>query len=116
MLNMKLTKDEIIEYRQKKAFVKRLGEVCKDFDLRVLKSELDVFFDSKGCLREFMVVTYKGGAIAVRDCAINSNLANLCEFTKLMHGGYYEEVQPYKDLKEEGFIAIPTLKEEGENN
>jgi hypothetical protein len=33
-----------------------------------------------------------------------------------MHGGYYEEVQPYKDLKEEGFTEIPELEEEGENN
>lgn len=47
---------------------------------------------------EFVVVTYRGGAIAVRNVHMNSHSAILMDIAKLADGGYYKEVEGYKKL------------------
>ena len=51
---------------------------------------------------EVIVVTYKGGAIAVRTVVSDSNSAILEEIGKLAHGGYYCEVKRYREMVESG--------------
>ena len=93
------------EFEQKKAFIAEFNKALQTISTSIEKVELEeinykpeksdrVFTD------EYLVVTYKGGAIAVRNCSCNSNLANIEAFTKLMYGGYYDEVAEYRQLKE----------------
>ena len=45
---------------------------------------------------EFLIVNYVGGAKAVRNCTGNSLSAILREFSRLVDGHYYEELDYYK--------------------
>lgn len=49
--------------------------------------------------QEYLVVTYFGGGIAVRNCNINSHSAILRELGKLLDGGYYDEVKGYLECQ-----------------
>ena len=44
---------------------------------------------------------FRGGAISVRNANMNSLTANLSELTRLLDGGYYDEVKEYLRLKNE---------------
>jgi len=50
-------------------------------------------------IKEYLVVHYRGGAIAVRNVSANSIAAIMGDFNKLMYGGYYEEVDTYKEFQ-----------------
>lgn len=54
----------------------------------------------KGWTYEYVVVTYKGGAIAVRNNNCNSTGATLQAVANLAYGGYYAEVDYYKRMSE----------------
>lgn len=66
---------------------------------------------------EHLVVTYKGGAQAVRNCAGTSCAGILAEIAKLINGGYYDEVEHFRHLmtSDEWAIYEPILNlEEGD--
>ena len=65
----------------------------------VIDMFIDVFVTEDGTRHDYIVVKYIGGAIAVRNCAMNSLSLNLKEAAKLLNGGYYSEVEKYKELK-----------------
>ena len=73
---------------------------------------LDIFNDN-----EYIVVKFVGGAISVRNAAANSHTANIEEVSKMLNGGYYSEVEEYKDLKKKYFkevnksLKTPTIEE-----
>ena len=56
--------------------------------------------------QEFLVVTFDGGAISVRNVNGNSCTANFRELGKLLDGGYYEEVELYKAFESNGFEKV----------
>lgn len=113
-----MKKDEILEYIEKKMYIDELGKVLVRYHKNIVNVKLDIFIDYKGNIQEFLVVTYRGGAMAVRDCAINSNYANYLELGNLIMGGYYDEVDYYHSLKAEENTEIsdllfgPTTKKE----
>lgn len=76
-----------------------VGEVIAKHFPNVDKIELDAF-TSGGYKYEYLVVTFRGGLISVRNAAANSLIANLQELALLLNGGYYREVEKYKKLKE----------------
>ena len=62
-----------------------------DDDFKTLERELGI---KQGDLdKEYLVVTYDGGAIGVRSCNCDSFTAIFEELTKMLDGGYYDEVQ-----------------------
>lgn len=86
---------------EKVAFMEEINKAIKKDRNSIENVKLDVFEHPVYGTQEYLVITFKGGALSVRDCVANSNLANLEEFTKMCFGGYYSEVRHYKQLKEE---------------
>lgn len=56
--------------------------------------------------QEYLVVTFNGGAISVRNINGNSDTANFRELGKLIDGGYYSEVEAYSTMEESGFTKV----------
>lgn len=87
------------EIKEKISFVRSIGNAIGKYRVCVESLDYDVFFDKDGMRREYLVVTYKGGAIAARNCRGNSLFAIFEEITHLFNGGYYDEVSTYQNLK-----------------
>lgn len=49
-------------------------------------------------IREFVVMTYRGGAIAPKTVTANSLSAIMNDIAGLMYGGYYSEVEEYREF------------------
>ena len=60
---------------------------------------LDVF-ETEDEKHTYIVVEFICGAISVRNARGNSITANIEELSKMLNGGYYDEVEYYKNLKE----------------
>ena len=99
MRKYKLTTAELDELSSKKTFVLAISEAIHRHYKPIDSIDYDVFFDKDGNLNEFLVMTYRGGAIAVRNCYGNSKSAIFDEIAKLFNGGYYDEVKDYRELK-----------------
>lgn len=84
--------------KDKKQFVEDLGKVISKHLFGIEKLDYDVF-EINGYIYEYLVVTYRGGAIATRNCRGNSLSAVFEEISKLLDGGYYEEVNDYRNAK-----------------
>lgn len=78
-------------------FIKDLSKVITTYKSGIEKLEYQVFKHKNGYHQEYLVVTYDGGAIGVRNCNGNSITAIFEEVSKLLDGGYYSEV---RDLRE----------------
>lgn len=96
-----MTKEKIDKiYENKIKFMEKINEAIHE-DLNSIENvKLDVFEHPEYGTLEYLVITFKGGAISVRNCRGNSNLANLEQFTQMCFGGYYSEVRRYEELKE----------------
>lgn len=99
MRKYKLTTLELDELSAKKTFVLALSEALHRQYKSIDSIDYDVFIDKDGNLNEFLVMTYRGGAIAVRNCYGDSKNAILHEIANLSDGGYYDEVKDYRELK-----------------
>ena len=97
-----MTKEQEKEiYDEKILFIEKINESLKVLKYCSIENvKLDIFEHKVYGTQEYLVITFKGGAISVRNCCGNSSLANLEEFTKMQFGGYYCEVERYKELKE----------------
>lgn len=49
--------------------------------------------------QEFIILTFIGGAISVRNVHLNSHSAILRDIGRLIDGGYYDEVEYYNKLQ-----------------
>lgn len=91
--------DTIRELFRKQLFVENLSKAFNESDGHSIeKLEYDIFYVDD-IQYEYLVVTYTGGAIAVRNCYGNSLSAIFDEIARLFNGGYYEEVFNYRVLK-----------------
>lgn len=79
---------------EKKVVFDEMGRAISKALPGIRSIELDIFKTY-----EYIVVTFRGGAISVRNATMNSMSANLRELSKLVNGGYYNEVETYKNLK-----------------
>ena len=84
---------------EKKIIFDEMGRAISKALPNIRSIELDIFKTEDGETHEYIVVTFKGGAISVRNANINSMTANLYETAKLVYGGYYNEVETYQNLK-----------------
>ena len=82
-------------------FVKDLNKVIPIYKTGIKKIEYKVFkcshrtdeFGDQVYYQEYLVITYDGGAIGARSCNCDSFTAIFEELTKMLDGGYYDEVQ-----------------------
>ena len=87
-------------YKKQIEFVNDLGKVISGQNgITNVKSIEYKVFRSKdtSCITEYVVVTFKGGAISARNCTGNSQAFILSEISHLVKGGYYSEVEEYKN-------------------
>lgn len=75
-----------------------IGDVIAK-ELNIEKIFLDVFINIYNETSEYIVVQFKGGGISVRNAACNSLSCNIRELSKMLDGGYYEELKDYYKLK-----------------
>lgn len=86
--------------QNKVQFVNKLSEAITAGIPGISRVEYAVleYPDRPNCVEEFAVVIFAGGAKSVRCCTGNSNLANFEEISKLLVGGYYNEVEWFDRL------------------
>lgn len=110
-----LTRDQKMQmYRGKKRFIDHISKVFEDESLMSNVERVDYEVYSKlspdghdTWYTEFAVVTFVGGGKSVRVISGNSNNANFREIAKLIDGGYYDELEFYKRVKESGtFVEV----------
>lgn len=84
---------------EKKIVFDEMGKAISKALPNIISIELDIFKTEHEKTYEYIVVTFRGGAISVRNANINSMSVNLKELSRLVDGGYYDEVETYKHLK-----------------
>lgn len=109
-----ITNEERLEMINKKAFVDRIAyAIVGQHRIGVIKIEYKVFAHEEYGIAEYIVVTYHGGAIAPRNVRGNSNSANYREIGELLDGGYYSEVEHYREIeKDPAWAEVDLGKEE----
>ena len=87
----------------KKCFVANLSGALSGFtgvggikNVRYEAWELEKYGD----IQEWLIITFNGGAISVRNVNIDSHSAILREIGQMCDGGYYKEVEDYKKMTE----------------
>lgn len=97
---IELTNETLNCLNEKVEFVNKISKALENNDnISIDHLAYEIFITKRGMLREYLVVTYKGGAYAVRACDGNSLSAIFDEIAKLFNGGYYDEVHDYKEYK-----------------
>ena len=94
--------DKIQMYKEKVAFVSKISDAMTQ-DTRPIKNvdKVDyIIFNhiANPWVEEFVVVTFKGGAISVRTCSGTNCSGILTAVAKLIDGGYYDEVDHFEKL------------------
>ena len=80
-------------------FVNELNNIIPKYHGGVNKIEYKVYkFKPEGWLKEFLVITYEGGAKTVRCCDGNSFSAIFEELSQYLDSGYYMELNRYNAL------------------
>lgn len=98
-------------YRGKKLFIDHISKVFEDEYLQSNVARVDYEVYSKVIdpettyYTEFVVVAFTGGSKSVRVISGNSNNANFREIGKLIDGGYYDELEFYKRVKESSDVV-----------
>ena len=104
-------------------FVNDLNKVISTYKTGIKKIEYRVFrcdfckdeFGGQVYHQEYLVVTYDGGALGVRSCNGDSFTAIFEELTKMLDGGYYDEVQDLHDYENNEMwkeVSLEELEEE----
>ena len=79
----------------------KIGEVIASSVHGIDSIRLDRFVNIRGDVDTYIVVTFQGGGISVRNANMNSLTANIQELSKMLNGGYYAEVEQYRKAKGE---------------
>ena len=106
-----LTVEEKIKmYKGKKAFIDNISKALELSNTTVMRVDYEVYskynpeYDATH-YAEFAVVTFVGGGKSVRVISGNSNNTNFQEIGKLINGGYYDELEFYKRVKESSDVV-----------
>ncbi len=95
-------------YNDKKTFVEKLNNAFAEYvneghseslgGFSHIKYEVYSITTPMGYyIKEYIIMTYRGGAIAARTVTANSLTATLSDVVRLLYGGYYSEVDAYKE-------------------
>lgn len=103
--------EKIKMYKEKEAFVYGLamafikvpkGHTVENIIYEVYQKEIN----GNTCFYEWIIVHFRGGAIAPITVNGNSNLANYRAIGNLIDGGYYNEVPYYLKMEEAGYERV----------
>ena len=85
---------------KKVEFVKELSKIMPTYIPNIEQVEYVVFVNKHNSMweREFLVITYKGGAETVRNCTGNSCGAIFEELSQYIFSGYYDELIDFQDM------------------
>lgn len=98
---MKLSKEERDELIYKTKFVEEIAKVVYSFDKSIIGYRYEIYGTEEDPAQlEVLVIEYKGGAIAVRNCTADSLNCILKEMAFLMCGGHYQNLLRYEAIKE----------------
>lgn len=99
---MPIDKEHLECLEEKAAFIHRLEKtVVGASGSAVVALALEAYeCPDDGYFEEFIVITFKGGAISPITVTWNSNSANLRTVGRIIDGGYYEEVERYKRIRD----------------
>ena len=113
---MMTVEEKIKMYKEKKAFVDAINTAfqveprkhsVQSIAYEVFSKEVNnEFVTNHLYFQEYLVVTFDGGGVSVRNANGNSYTANFREIGKLIDGGYYDEVPVYKDMENCGFKKV----------
>ena len=108
--------EKIEMFRGKKAFVENIamafikcpkGHTVENITYEVYQKEYNTGIHSGTYFYEFIIVHFKGGVTSPISAGGNSNIGNFRAISKVVDGGYYEEVQYYNDIKAScEFVAL----------
>ena len=106
-----MTIEEKIEmYKGKKAFVDNISKAFEaSQSSSVIRIEYEVYYkemQGEPVFQEFLVVTLDNYTKSVRNANGNSNTANLREISVLADGGYYDELDYYDSIVNNGFSLV----------
>lgn len=83
-------------------FVKQIEAALLPVQHNLESISYDVFCNTEhNRCKEYLVITYRGGARTVRNCTGNSCAAILTEIARYLNDGYYAEVEFYDTLTPE---------------
>lgn len=92
---------------RKLQMVKALSKVYSEAISNVVSLDYVLFLDKDGELvEEYLLVNFVGGGFVARNCYINSCSAVAEEAARYLNGGYYKEVDDYKNLVSSGNYTI----------
>lgn len=105
-INMKEIKKNSLA--SKKAFVQEINNALNNYlELgmtepiggfqNVRYEAFEVTLPTGTYINEFIILTYRGGAIAAKNVTANSLLAIFSDINQLLYGGYYDEVESYRN-------------------
>ena len=78
------------ELLKKQQFIQELGLLCDKHNVgSVSYMNLELLYDDQGFMYEILKIVYRGGGFAVRNCSINSSLANLAEVASILYTSPY---------------------------
>lgn len=108
---MLTVKEKLEMYRNKKSFIDEVGKAFEncpkastvsfiEYELYQRRVGTDIQF------LEYIVVTFFGGAISVRQVNGNSSTANFRAIGSIIDGGYYTELQEYQTLADKGYTLV----------
>ena len=108
---MMTVEERVKMYKGKKQFIDNISKALGLSNTAVQKVDYVVLTRYNDTFKidvyyEFVVVTFIGGAKAVKSVGGNSDSANFKEIGKLIGDGYYDEVNYYESLFEEGFTIV----------
>lgn len=94
-----ITKEHQLELINKRSFASRVSAAVAGQCGSITEVRYEAYIHkTKDWLQEWLIVTYRGGAIAVRSQDMNSHSAMLRDIGKLADGGYYDEVKAYHEM------------------
>ena len=108
-------------YESKKMFVEKINSAFTEYLHEDHSEPLGGFLDIKyevykictptgNYIKEYIIMTYKGGAIAARTVTANSLPATLSDIVRLLYGGYYDEVDAYKECIKRAEVGDDVIK------
>ena len=97
-----MTEERLIVIKQKHDFVKAISDAIGGKPgVGVESVEYHAFKISEDTQQEYVLVNYKGGAIAARNVNGDSLSAIFEEIAKMLDGGCYDEVRDYVSCKDQ---------------
>ena len=88
------------ELMQKVCAIKEIGEAIAKHIPHIEDIHYEIWQNIRGFVDEYLVIQYRGGAYSVRNCTANSISATVQEIAERLNGGYYSEVDTWKQMHE----------------